>query len=204
MTPILAFLAATAPAQPSAAPTQGLLFGEDYPRAAMDRGQEGSVYFGVLVGLDGRVDNCRIIKTSGYPILDTATCVIVKTRARFSPALNADHSPMYSVYKATINWSLGRHFPPVGPELEVTINQAPQDVEMPARIAVDYLSKTDGTTSNCHLHQGPPQDPAPHPQVLVDLACEALAQQPPDIIRTSAGQAVEAQNTMTIGFRVKR
>jgi TonB family protein len=197
-------MAIAAPPLPPPAAT-GLISGADYPKEALDRGYEGPVRFGALVGPDGRVDNCKIVISSGYEILDKATCALVTARARFAPGTSSDGKPMYSVFKNTINWRMGSPGPsPNDQELEVTINRAPEGVKLPANVRVSYVSKLDGSTTNCQAYHGQDQSPTPPPQVLVELACRALAQQPPEVIRTSTGQAVEASNTMTVGFSVKR
>jgi len=207
VTPIVLLAAApavTVPAPPSPQQFPGLFSGNDYPATAMRAGQEGSVFIGALVGPDGRVDTCRVIISSGYPILDAATCMLVKTRARYSPATTSDGKAMYSVDKRGVSWSLGRKLPPIDPELEVTINRGPAGIKMPATVKVSYLSKADGKVSDCGPYRGQYQDSTQAPQVLVDVACQAVAQQPREIVRTATGQAVEASNTMTVRIRVQR
>src|SRR5438105_11963691 len=98
-----AFLMAVAtpppPSQVPALPPQqhlvGLMSVDDYPPAAMARGEQGSVYVRMLVSPEGRVDTCTILLSSGSRDLDDATCRIVTARARFAPAQGADGHPIY-------------------------------------------------------------------------------------------------------------
>jgi TonB family protein len=64
----------------------GLFSMEDYPAEALKNGWEGDVRIKVHVGTDGIPHSCRIIHSSGHPVLDNYTCAIMFGRARFLPA----------------------------------------------------------------------------------------------------------------------
>ena len=49
-----------------------------YPRIARIRGYQGNVLLDVLVNKDGKVNDLKIYKSSGYPILDRAAATSVK------------------------------------------------------------------------------------------------------------------------------
>ncbi|MBA4780449.1 MAG: hypothetical protein A2792_12825 [Sphingomonadales bacterium RIFCSPHIGHO2_01_FULL_65_20] len=76
-----------------------------YPDAALRGGQQGTVVFRVLVGLDGKVGGCEIVGSSSYRMLDNATC---KTAAkfRFSPG-TLDGQAVESFYMSTIMFYKG-------------------------------------------------------------------------------------------------
>ena len=59
---------------------------DDYPLRERRRGAEAQVGFTVLVGPDGRVRSCTVTASSGSTRLDGATCRILESRARYSPA----------------------------------------------------------------------------------------------------------------------
>jgi TonB family protein len=65
-----------------------LFSSDDYPASAARAGEEGPVGFRVDIGEDGRIAACAIIATSGSPALDLATCRLLRSRARFMPALD--------------------------------------------------------------------------------------------------------------------
>ena len=67
----------------------GALSDADYRRANPPKGAGGTVVIGFRVRTDGGVDQCRIERTSGYAVLDEATCRLVTQRYRFRPARNA-------------------------------------------------------------------------------------------------------------------
>lgn len=190
----LLIMAAAAAPNP---PVVGLFSAEDYPPRAMARMEEGSVAFEALVSPDGRVDRCSIIISSHYDDLDDATCRLVKARARFAPADDGNGKPIYGIYRSITTWSLGDAVPAAMlPDLELQVNAAPTGVQLPVTIKMSYLTRADGTATNCH----PAPSKAPISQILADLACKAILAQPPQVIRNSSGQAVESTNNMVVRF----
>jgi TonB family protein len=174
---------------------------EDYPPQAMDAGDEGPVAFEVLVAPDGSVNKCTVIVSSHHQELDTATCKLVSARARFSAPQSKDGKPIYGIYRNVVTWSLGNVVSgSLNPELELQINQPPPGVKLPVVMTLDFLSKPDGSASDCHLADRS----AGAPQALADLACHSILGQPPEIIRNSRGQPVEAGNNMVVRFSLGR
>jgi TonB family protein len=64
----------------------------------------GRVDFTFEITIDGRLTNCAIVQSSGYPSLDSTTCTMAMKRARFKPAINADGNPMLSYGRRAANW----------------------------------------------------------------------------------------------------
>lgn len=108
---MIAFLAAAtaAAATPKATPIDpGSWFKEnDYPFEAMKNGAQGSVVFEVQVDANGNPTDCQVTKSSGNALLDQATCSVVRSRARFKPATDADGKPVVGLYSTTTVWKLG-------------------------------------------------------------------------------------------------
>ena len=94
---------------------------EDYPVSAIRAGEQGAVGFGLDVGADGRVAVCTVTASSGSPTLDTTTCRLLRSRARFLPALDRKGRPTVDSYSGRIVW----HLPEPEPEPE----PAPSPVE---------------------------------------------------------------------------
>jgi TonB family protein len=81
----------------------GLFSNEDYPEEALRRNEQGSVQTRLKIGADGRVHDCKVVKSSGSASLDKATCNVL--RARFRPAVNAQGQPTASEYvPGAITW----------------------------------------------------------------------------------------------------
>jgi protein TonB len=77
---------------------------DDYPGAALRRGEQGSVRFEVAVAPDGRVSDCRVTASSGSADLDAATCRTVSRRARFDPATDSAGARVTGTYTGSVHW----------------------------------------------------------------------------------------------------
>jgi TonB family protein len=95
--------------QPAAArgEVRTLFSGDDYPALAAANNEQGTAQAKLTVDSDGRVSHCAIVRSSGYEILDSATCSILQKRARFTPARDADGRPVQStIVTPPIRWQL--------------------------------------------------------------------------------------------------
>ena len=80
---------------------------DDYPTAAMEAGDQGTVQTELTIDSDGRVGRCTITQSSGHRSLDEATCSILQQRARFTPARDAESRPVASrVTTPPVSWRL--------------------------------------------------------------------------------------------------
>ena len=79
---------------------------DDYPREAVLKGEQG--YVGALfwVETDGRVRDCKIVESSHRQSLDDRTCQVIRTRSRFSPALDHQGKPIRSPQYQRIRWEM--------------------------------------------------------------------------------------------------
>ena len=75
-----------------------LITPQDYPESVFERNEQGTVFFHLIVGTDGRVKDCQITRSSGYRDLDDTTCRILSKRARFEPKLGSDGKPVEFAY----------------------------------------------------------------------------------------------------------
>lgn len=64
----------------------GLFSYQDYPPEAVNHHWQGNVQVELTVGDNGRPNACRVIKSSGYKVLDDKTCKVLLSRAKFPPA----------------------------------------------------------------------------------------------------------------------
>jgi protein TonB len=78
----------------------------DYPASAIRNEEQGTTRFRLTVGENGRVTNCEIVGSSGSSALDNATCRIMRSRARFTPARNNLGQPTTDTHVASITWRL--------------------------------------------------------------------------------------------------
>jgi len=84
----------------------GLFSADDYPADAADRNEQGTTQVAVTVGTDGRVHRCSVVVSSGSASLDGATCRIIATRARFSPAHDRHGHPVAATFPQSVTWRL--------------------------------------------------------------------------------------------------
>jgi protein TonB len=79
---------------------------EDYPSTAARNEEEGTTRFRLGVGPDGRVTECTVTASSGSAALDSATCRLMKSRARFTPARDSDGRQTSDSVSSAIRWVL--------------------------------------------------------------------------------------------------
>jgi protein TonB len=81
---------------------------DDYPSRDLREGNEGLTLFRAVVGTNGRVSACEIVRSSGHPGLDAATCKAVSARARFEPATDENGAKVVGTYSNSVRWQIPR------------------------------------------------------------------------------------------------
>lgn len=82
----------------------GLFSSDDYPNSALSANEQGTTAVRLTIGTDGRVAGCDITSSSGSSALDSATCTILRRRARFTPAVDSNGAPTTDTYAQRITW----------------------------------------------------------------------------------------------------
>jgi periplasmic protein TonB len=77
----------------------------EYPPQARRLGEQGTVLLQVLVGVDGRVLEAKLLQSSGFPRLDQAALAGAKADYRFLPG-TIDGKPQPMWYSFRFNWRL--------------------------------------------------------------------------------------------------
>jgi protein TonB len=83
---------------------RGRLMNQDYPREAMRIRAEGTVFVRFTVRTDGRVENCRVTRSSGNEALDETTCRLIERRFRYEPARDAQGRAVPETIQKTYEW----------------------------------------------------------------------------------------------------
>ena len=83
-----------------------LISNDDYPASALRAEEEGVTGFRLSVGANGRVTNCSVTSSSGSSALDAATCRLLTSRARFTPARDSSGNPTTDTVSARIVWRI--------------------------------------------------------------------------------------------------
>ncbi len=87
---------------------RGRLKDSDYPRGLGEAGVTGRVGVRYLVGVDGRVGECRITGSSGSDVLDSTTCRLIVERFRFEPSRDGAGRPVPSWLVENHEWLVER------------------------------------------------------------------------------------------------
>ena len=79
---------------------------DDYPSRDIRAEHTGIARYRVVVGTNGKVSSCEIVKSSGWPGLDQATCVNVSKRAKFEPGTDENGAKAVDTYTGTVSWQI--------------------------------------------------------------------------------------------------
>jgi protein TonB len=82
----------------------GALTDADYRRVRPPEGAGGTVAIAFRVTSGGRVEGCRVERSSGWQVLDAATCRLVTERFRFRPARDAAGQAIAWSLKTDFTW----------------------------------------------------------------------------------------------------
>ncbi|HEX8300016.1 TonB family protein [Sphingomonas sp.] len=83
---------------------RGDLYDSDYPDWAERDDISGTVYFRLRVGIDGRVSECRVTRSSGSTRLDQLTCRLIQRRFRYAPSRDARGRPYVDTVIGEQSW----------------------------------------------------------------------------------------------------
>ncbi len=84
----------------------GWITSNDYARSDLVREREGTAGYRLVIGSNGRVDACEITRSSGHASLDSNTCRLIESRARFEPAKNNRGETTVGTYTGTVTWQI--------------------------------------------------------------------------------------------------
>jgi TonB family protein len=172
----------------------------DYPMKAFEKNEEGVSRFELMISPDGSIASCKILSSSGHDELDKTTCYLAQKRVKFSPARNADGTPVWGIYRSQAIWAIPDHRLSArpAPDLEVTLNQLPANTVKPAAVKLAYAVDASGNRSSCTMTP----DSLKQPQVLVDVGCKQLLEsEDHKPVLGPSGQPVPAVVTGAVLFK---
>lgn len=138
-------------APPQIVNPQQMLQNDDYPIEALKRDQGGIVSIALHVAADGAKASCAVTETSGFGILDKATCTLFMKRARFAPARNSAGQAVEGDYHTAFIWSANGRNPTTTLRTSLQVSKLPADYRSP----VEALLVFDGTghVGSCQVTQ---------------------------------------------------
>lgn len=83
-----------------------LFSADDYPESALSAGAQGTTTVRFEIGTTGRITSCSVISSSGNSALDAATCRVLQSRARFTPAKDSNGNPTTDSMTQSVKWVL--------------------------------------------------------------------------------------------------
>lgn len=102
--------AATSTAPAIATPQLNELFTtDDYPAAALRRGEHGTVGARIKIDASGAVIDCTIAKSSGSAVLDETTCAVIRARAHYPQLTDAEGRAPFRRDLIRIKWVIPQH-----------------------------------------------------------------------------------------------
>jgi protein TonB len=97
----------TVSAQSAKGDLRSLFSPDDYPASASAAEAQGTAQAELTISPDGRVVGCNLIRSTGNSALDSATCSILRRRAKFTPARDSNGNPTTdTVTTPPITWRL--------------------------------------------------------------------------------------------------
>lgn len=78
----------------------------DYPSRDLHEEHEGVTKVRLEIGASGKVTGCEVVRTSGWPGLDQASCRTLTDRARFDPATDESGAKVTGSFITAVRWQL--------------------------------------------------------------------------------------------------
>jgi hypothetical protein len=79
---------------------------DDYPAQAVTREDGGRSVIMMMIDESGKLKDCLVEETSGIAALDAMTCIVLRDRAKFRPAVDGAGGPVRSVLTQTVIWRI--------------------------------------------------------------------------------------------------
>lgn len=77
-----------------------------YPMVALRHGMAGTTAYSLTIDPTGVPSRCDITGSSGFDVLDAATCQQLMAKARFSPGRDAAGKPLGGTYLGRVTWKV--------------------------------------------------------------------------------------------------
>jgi hypothetical protein len=177
---------------------------DDVPASVRTQGVTREVPYRAVIRPDGTLDHCEVEQSSGDTSADAITCSTIMKRGKYLPARWIDGSPAYGVDRVVATWRASPEAiapKPIGPDIELAVNELPAGVSSPAGILVAVAVDEKGQLESCVAD--PPRwlgQPQPN-ATLVQVACdEVMKNFKATPVRDAGGQAVRSIQTVSVLF----
>lgn len=150
---------------------------DDYPASAIQLGQEGQVRVALRVDAVGRAVGCSVLESSRSANLDLATCRLLQSRARFTPAKDDKGQAVEGAVRTAVRWVLPPR-PPVPDSLTITYRITAESRMVDCKGAMVVAGKSSRKSdAECRGDPAPPgfitavknQSASPEPRVRMEM-----------------------------------
>jgi TonB family protein len=182
-----------------ATPTGGYIDDNDYPSQFYSQGIGGNVVMRWDTDPTGRVRRCKIVRSSGWPVLDAYTCKLLTARWEYDPARDETGAKIWDSRMQHIGW---RPSGSSGPKLSkpeyfdysLSVKGLPGATRS-VLVSVAVLTDETGKPKSCKVVE-------PGKIAAVDkIACSALISGGPlPPLLDDAGKAQTAMQTVILRF----
>jgi len=78
----------------------------DYPASDLRAEHQGTTRYRLTIDATGKVTDCTVTASSGFPGLDRASCDTVKRRAKFEPATDQTGARSQGSFSGSVTWQI--------------------------------------------------------------------------------------------------
>jgi len=165
------------------------------PPSALSRGSGVSASVRLTISPQGDVDRCVLLERSVYPALDSQICASMNA-VKFSPAKDADGSPIYGVVTSQIHW-MGREAreEPAAPDVDLNLAHMPAGASSRPTSQVAVIVNQQGVVEGCSIVG------SSGVAALDAVACkQGISAASLKAARTKADAAVRSVQSLNVGF----
>ena len=176
-----------------------------YPTEAVREGRSAAIEYELTIDPDGKLEQCNTLRAVGDERLAAQTCAIIEAaRFRYTRATAPDGTPSYGVIHTSSNFFLpdtaqGRAIRDYSfdPEIEISVQALPDDVDDPADVKVVTVIGTDGKMAACEPVADVRGD-------LAEVACRQVQSREWARVVDLAGTAVPYVREFVVQFTTRR
>lgn len=203
--PAILILAAEAAAFQNMVPRSNNLGWVYLSYSSNTKADQGSTFFKLIVGRDGKPEQCVVLLSTQNAALDKAVCIHAM-KFRYKPARDDKGQPTYGVAEKMINFSRGRGGTIFiqEPDYIVHLETVPEDLPPKSYVNVTVLVDEEGRLKGCD--PGPPvKDRGKLNDFITQLqtlSCKELFTVWDPLVETNlAKERISYVRTISVGFQ---
>ena len=118
---------------------------QNYPPRALAAGEQGAVFFIVKLDDKAHQTSCEVTHSSGHPLLDQETCLMIVRHGVFKEVIGPDGKLKRSTHEGVVNWTLPGHAPAAMKPIPVTASTKPEKLVCKRTVKTGTLASYERT-----------------------------------------------------------